>query len=213
MPKQNESKSDLLIILASTSPRRLDLVKQVRLPVIVIAPDADETPFRGEKPKQLVQRLSLAKALSAQTMIRNQNRAGFIVAADTIVVSPQGKKVLGKPADSTEARRMLKSLSGKTHSVLTGYCILNSQSTSKKEPWVRVVETKVKMRQLTEKTIADYISTGEPMDKAGSYGAQGIGGALIEKIEGSFTNVVGLPITEILKDLEVGFKIKPLSWL
>ena len=108
---------------------------------------------------------------------------------------------------------MLKSISGRTHSVLTGYCILDPLDRKNKAPWVRVVESRVKMRKLTEKTIRDYITTGEPMDKAGAYGAQGIGGALIERIVGSYTNVVGLPMTEILMDLESKFKIQLLSWI
>ena len=188
-------------------------MKQVLLPVRVIAPEADETPHRGESPKQLVQRLSLAKALSARTIALKKINQGLIVAADTIVVSPQGKKVLGKPSSALEARKMLRLLSGRTHSVLTGYCILDLSVKRSNAPWVQVVESRVKMRKLSEQAIIDYIATGEPMDKAGSYGAQGIGGALIEKIEGSYTNVVGLPMTEILKDFESQFKIKLLSWL
>jgi septum formation protein len=208
--------SQLSIILASTSPRRLDLLKQIRLPVRVVAPNADETPRRGETPEKLVRRLCLAKAVSVhETMTLSVvlGQSLVIIAADTIVVDPKSKKVLGKPAHSAEARRMLKSLSHRTHSVLTGFCMISVNPNRPVKPWIRVVKTQVKMRKLSQKMIDDYIATGEPMDKAGAYGAQGIGGALIEKISGSFTNVVGLPITEILADLETQFKVKPFSWL
>ena len=186
-------------------------MKQVLLPVKVIAPEVDETPLRGESPRQLVHRLSLAKALFAKEIALKQGHTGLVVAADTIVVSPKNKKVLGKPSSTTEAQKMLKLLSGKTHSVLTGYCILDLSDKKIRTPWVQVVESRVTIRKIPNQCIGDYIATGEPMDKAGSYGAQGIGGALIEKIEGSYTNVVGLPMTEILRDFETEFKIKLLS--
>ncbi len=201
------------IILASTSPRRLDLMKQVSLPIYVIPPNADETPQPGESPKKLVQRLSTAKAQSAKLIALKQFNQGLIISADTIVVAPQSKTILGKPTSKADAKKMLKLLSGKVHSVFTGYCILDISKKTQPMPWVRVVESRVKIRPLSEKTINAYISTGEPMDKAGSYGAQGIGTALIESIQGSYTNVVGLPMTEILLDLESEFNIKLLSWI
>lgn len=188
-------------------------MQQVQLPVQVVVPETDETPLLNESPQQLVRRLSLAKAQAAKAVILAGKQKGLVIAADTIVVKPGGRKILGKPRSPSEAQEMLKSLSGKTHSVLTGYCILEATTRPRKRDWVRVVESRVKIRKLSVHTIQQYIATGEPMDKAGAYGAQGIGGALIDKIEGSFTNVVGLPMTELLSDLEKNFKIQLLSWV
>jgi septum formation protein len=201
------------ILLASSSPRRLDLMTQVQLKVDVMSPQADETPIPGEGPAEMVKRLCIAKALSVALLAQRSHPRGLIIAADTTVVSPNGKLILGKPTSSLEAQGMLRMLSGKTHSVFTGYCILSLDKTRKKKRVVRVIESRVKMRSLTQKTIRSYIASGEPMDKAGSYGAQGLGTALIEQITGSYTNVVGLPMTQILKDLEAHFDVLPFSWL
>ncbi|MGZ6309765.1 MAG: Maf family protein, partial [Bdellovibrionota bacterium] len=106
-----------------------------------------------------------------------------------------------------DAKAMLKLLSGKTHTVLTGYCLLEAVSGGKSRRISRVISSRVKMRKLDAAAIARYVATGEPMDKAGSYGAQGLGMALIEEIRGSYTNVVGLPMAQILSDLEKSFGI------
>jgi septum formation protein len=200
------------IILASTSPRRIDLMKQVGLPCFVRAPEADETPRKGESPRALVSRLAREKAESMLTLALHDFAAALIIGADTIVIAPTGGRILNKPRDAKEACRMLAALAGKTHTVLTGYCILSAARESRPKPLVRVVSTKVTMRALTKKDIAGYVATGEPMDKAGAYAAQGVGMALIDRIQGSYTNVVGLPVSDILEDLEKTFGVPLLSW-
>jgi septum formation protein len=201
------------IILASTSPRRIDLMKQVGLHCKVRSPDADETPRRGESPVRLVARLSREKALSVARKTRQpKDGSTLIIAADTIVVDPSGKKILGKPRNAADARKMLKMLAGKTHTVLTGYCVYEIEAHRVyRHHLVRVVRSRVSMRSLTPQQITAYVATGEPMDKAGSYAAQGIGMGLVEKINGSYANVVGLPISHLLVDLENHFGVKVLS--
>ena len=199
-------------ILASSSPRRVSLLEQVGMRVEICAPFSDEKALRGEKPQALVHRLALEKALSVREIVLKKNRTCFILAADTIVVEPMGRKILGKPRNEAEARRMLGQLAGKTHTVLTGYCILLADQFETDRKRVRVVSSRVKMRSLDAKTIRQYVASGEPMDKAGSYAAQGLGTALIESIQGSYTNVVGLPVTQVLKDLETDFGIPLFNW-
>jgi len=213
-----ESKFHFPIILASTSPRRIELLNQVHLPFEVQPPQTDETPLAKEKPARLVARLALEKAESVRKSSVQRHEACLIIAADTLVVAPCGRagneKILNKPKDVDDARKSLRILSGKTHSVLTGYCILLASSNPRKNKQVlRVVQSKVKMRLLNQSLIESYVQSGEPMDKAGAYAAQGLGMALIEKIEGSYTNVVGLPMTQVLADLEKTFKINLFSWV
>lgn len=209
------------IILASSSPRRIDLLTQAGLPPIVVHPDADETEIKGESPRTMVSRLARDKAEAVATRILaglapgvRRDFPAVIIAADTTVVSPDGKKILGKPINKTDARRMLTRLAGREHTVLTGYCILSLDplGTSKTymRPYsshllVRVVVSRVRMRKLSQVDIARYVLTGEPMDKAGAYAAQGVGMALIESISGSYANVVGLPICQLAQDLEERF--------
>jgi septum formation protein len=204
------------LVLASTSPRRIDLLKQVCLNFQVRAPLSEELTKAGEPPEVMVARLAEEKADSVRDSLIQEIGECLVVSADTIVVAPDGKTVLGKPMDERRAKVMLKLLSGKTHSVLTGYCISHvkpkQKAGQKPRKLIRIVKSKVKMRTLSGKMIQDYVTTGEPMDKAGSYGAQGIGTALIERIEGSYTNVVGLPMAEIISDLEK-FNLKFLSWI
>lgn len=203
-------------VLASTSPRRIDILKSVGIPALTLAPaGVDETPMRGEEPKALVRRLSLAKARSVVPGVLRAHGGAFVLAADTIVVSPAGKgggKILNKPRDTAEAQRMLKTLSGRTHTVHTGYCILAAAREEKAVELKRVVTSRVTMRRLSAADIKAYVASGEPMDKAGAYGAQGMGMALIEKITGSYMNVVGLPIAQVLQDLEERFEIPLFGW-
>lgn len=207
------------LILVSTSPRRISLLGDVRLPIEVESPDTDETRKRGETPHHLVSRLAREKAESAETSALQKHPSCILLAADTIVVAPDGTSILGKPKDQKDAFRMMRLLSGKTHTVLTGYCLLlagphsDLRASKTKKHIVRVVRSQVKMRTLTPDVIRKYISTGEPMDKAGSYGAQGMGMAFIEKINGSYTNVVGLPIAQVLLDLEKLSHTPILSWI
>ena len=207
------------LILASTSPRRIELLTQAGLNPLVIAPHADETIISKESPRSMVARLAREKAEAvAIQVLTGCAVTSIIIAADTTVVAPNGKTILGKPVNEADARRMLAKLAGNTHTVLTGYCILKLSpiSKTKKSPafqshvLVRVVRSRVKMRTLSRADIARYVATGEPMDKAGSYAAQGIGMALIDSISGSYSNVVGLPICQLLADLEERFGI---AWL
>jgi septum formation protein len=195
------------IILASTSPRRVELLGHVGLAVSTMAPEADETPRKGEKPVALVKRLARDKALSVAERALWEHGMGIIIAADTIVVAPGGRTILGKPASPRDAARMLKLLAGRTHTVHTGYCLLACARGERMDVTVRVVTSKVTMRKLTPAMIEQYVLTGEPMDKAGAYAAQGLGMGLIERISGSYTNVVGLPLAQLLADLEKKFGI------
>jgi septum formation protein len=188
------------IILASTSPRRIELLKQLGISFEVISPNADETPKKNETPSALVSRLALDKARSIRS------KSAIIIAADTIVVDPSGKKILGKPRSKPEAEKMLRMLQAATHTVLTGYCLLEGSHSR-----VKVVRSRVKMRALSARQIRAYVATGEPMDKAGSYAAQGRGMALIEKINGSYANVVGLPICQVVQDLGEHFGVQVLG--
>lgn len=194
------------LILASGSPRRKELLEKAGLEFQIFVPEVDETPLRGESPKRMVARLSKEKAQAAREQIQRSVFGApsddlWVISADTTVVSSAGKN-LGKPVDAVEAMRMLKALQGKVHRVYTGYSIARG-----KKIYTRVVETRVYMRKLSEADLKRYIATGECMDKAGSYAAQGYGMILIEKIVGSYTNVVGLPVAEVLKDLKkLGFR-------
>lgn len=210
MAKQKMDMADLNcpIILASTSPRRVELLRNAGFAPIVMAPYAEEIQKKGELPKKMVERLAKDKAFSLMDQIMREYGLGIIIAADTTVVSPQGNKVLGKPKDRKEAVAMLTQLAGKTHTVLTGYCVLSVAREMKPETIVRVISTKVKMRKLDRQTIERYVATGESDDKAGAYGAQGRGMGLIESVTGSYSNVIGLPISDLLQDLEKKFSVE-----
>lgn len=186
-------------------------MKQAGFQAEIRSPGTDEIEIRGESPRQMVARLALekAEAVAATILVESASGETVIIAADTTVVAPGGKAVLGKPKDEREAAKMLRKLSGQTHTVLTGYCILKLAKTGAAKRRVKVVSTRVKMRPLDASAIRRYIATGEPMDKAGAYGAQSIGMGLIETISGSYTNVVGLPIAQLMKDLGREFGVTP----
>lgn len=212
MAKKNASP---IIILASSSPRRVALMTQAGLPPIVVHPNTDETEIKGESPRSMVSRLSREKADAVAARILaglapgvNRDAPSLIIAADTTVVAPDGKKILGKPLDEADARRMLARLAGREHTVLTSYCVLRLNHSHPSRALIRVVVSRVRMRELSRVDIARYVLTGEPMDKAGAYAAQGVGMALIESIRGSYANVVGLPICQLVQDLEQRFDIR-----
>ncbi len=193
-------------------------MKTARIRVVVASPDTDETRRRGESPRQMVRRLAQEKAQSVAVWAGERYSNAVIIAADTTVVAPDGKKVLGKPRSRDEAVRMLSSLAGETHTVLTGYCVLNVEfgnvanlRSKNADITTRVVSSKVKMRKLSRQIIERYVESGEPMDKAGAYAAQGIGMNFIDSISGSYTNVVGLPMSQLLSDLECDFGIQILG--
>ncbi len=188
------------VILASGSPRRKELLTWAGVSFEIIISDIDETPKKNESPHLMVKRLSVEKAIAVGAQLILSNRDAVIVAADTTVVSPKGK-ILGKPDDLNEAFKMISELQGKTHQVLTGYSIVQVKSGKILKPISKVVKTAVTMRSLSVEERRFYLSQGESMDKAGAYAAQGFGMVLIEKIKGSYTNVVGLPMNEVLSDL------------
>lgn len=196
------------IFLASTSPRRLELLTQAGFTFSTLAPHTDETPRPRESAEAMVKRLSRDKARSVVREIGQ--RPVLVIAADTTVVAPGGKRILGKPENLEEARAMVTSLAGRSHTVWTGYTLLLSEAgAAKPRELTRSVKSLVKMRKLTRAQVEAYVARGESMDKAGAYAAQGAGMALIEEIRGSYSNVVGLPIAQLMTDLEARFGVSP----
>ena len=180
------------LILASKSPRRYELLKQMGLDFEVIPSGAVEDFFNTESPREHVIRLAEAKARDVASKYPDH----WVVAADTIVCI--NGSILGKPRCREEAVEMLHRLSGRDHRVLTGFSVCHS---GKGESDQEAVQTVVKMKPLTSAEIAWYVQTGEPFDKAGGYAIQGIGSFMIESIQGSYTNVVGLPLCELIQTL------------
>ena len=189
------------ILLASGSPRRKELLTLAGLSFEIKVPEIDETPLPHEKPVQMVKRLSLEKGTEVWRNFLNQTDSALILAADTTVVNAEGD-ILGKPKDNKEAIHMITSLQGKTHRVYTGYSILEVVTGELCQKLSHSVETKVAIRVLTANEIRNYVARGESLDKAGGYAAQGYGMAIIDKIDGSFSNVVGLPLAEVMEDLK-----------
>jgi septum formation protein len=186
------SKSKLPLILASASPRRQALLRLAAIRFEIIPSRADERFLPGETPAEHVIRLARAKA----TEIAGQHRERWVLAADT-VVEIDGK-VLGKPKNHREAEEMLQNLSHREHRVLTGYCILRFPSLEKREG---KVISRVKFKALSPEEIRWYLNTGEPFDKAGAYAIQGRAAFMVKEVHGSYTNVVGLPLCEIVEAL------------
>jgi septum formation protein len=181
------------LLLASSSPRRAELLRAAGIPFEVFPVEVDEHFRLGEKPEHAVARLAQAKAAVGAA----SHPDAIVLGADTTVVV-RGES-LGKPTDPADAARMLRLLSGRSHEVLTGVCV-----THHGRRLVHVEPTRVRVAQLGESEIAWYVSTGEPFDKAGGYAVQGLGSRFIEGIDGSYSNVVGLPICsvyELLKEL------------
>ena len=180
------------LILASRSPRRYELLKQVGLDFDVIPSRIEEDFIREESPQQHIIRLAEAKALD----VGNQYPDRWVIAADTIVYID--RFVLGKPKNREEAMEMLRHLSGREHWVLTGFSVYHLEKGKRDR---EAVETAVKVKTLTPIEMEWYVETGEPFDKAGGYAIQGIGSFMIESIHGSYTNVVGLPMCELIQML------------
>ena len=180
------------LILASKSPRRRYLLEQAGIEFSVIPSSFDENSVKLSSPDSYVRQLAESKAGD----ISEQYPDSWVIGADTIVLIDG--TILGKPGSRAEARTMLKILSGKTHQVLTGYCICCRRIG---RLFSEAVKTQVRFKKLTEKEIDWYINSGEPFDKAGAYGIQGIGMFLVRRINGSYTNVVGLPVCEIVEYL------------
>lgn len=187
-------------ILASSSPRRRKFLEELGMDFTVHVADVDETPEPSESPEDFVRRLAFEKA----DIVSQQHHVSWVLGADTVVVLDG--KILGKPEDEAAARSMLKNLSGRGHEVWTGFCLRSAENAVVNK---QAVKTDVRFSELTDAIINAYIATGESLDKAGSYGIQGKGGFLVEQIHGSYSNVVGLPLAEVLNTLlEYGI-IKP----
>lgn len=177
------------LILASASPRRRELLAALGVPFRVVPAGVDEVPAPGERPR----RFALRAAREKGEEVAARRPGDWVISADTIVVVDG--RILGKPADRREARAMLGSLSGRWHLVHTAVCLLCKASGYRDEA---CETTRVRFRPLSPAEIEGYLRTGEPGDKAGAYAAQGAGNLLIERLDGSYTNVVGLPMTRLL---------------
>lgn len=181
------------LVLASVSTRRKMLLEQIGLSFSVEPSDVDEDVSGLTDPVQICRRLACDKARAVGSRIGE----GLVLGADTIVVI--GERILGKPADREEAIAMLTSLAGGRHQVLTGLALIDAATGTER---VDHEVTGVWMRELTQRQVEAYVDSGEPMDKAGSYAVQGLGSVLVERIEGCYYNVVGLPIPKLVRMLE-----------
>src|SRR5947209_15410366 len=183
-----------MLILASASPRRQELLRNAGIPFEVQPADIDETPKDGEAPRECAGRLAREKALAVSRLRPRE----YVLGADTIVVV-DGTTILGKPYDAADAAWMLRLLSGRTHEVTTGVCLAGPVAHGFEA--TRCETTLVTMSELSDEEIGEYVSTGEPMDKAGAYAIQGIASRWIPRIEGDYSNVVGLPVALVYKML------------
>lgn len=179
-----------MIILASQSPRRRELLESAGIPFTVRVSHIDEAVAAGEDAVPYARRMAWEKAFAVPADAHE-----IVLAADTTVVC--NGQILGKPSDAQDACRMLSLLSGRSHTVITGICLRLGEAV-----WVSHEETRVWFTHLSQDAIEDYIATGEPMDKAGAYGIQGVASRYIERIDGSYSNVVGLPVSLVWKELQ-----------
>jgi septum formation protein len=182
------------LILASSSPRRRDILTACAIPFEIIPAAIDEQPFPHERAEVYVRRLALAKAEA----VAQHCPEAIVLGADTIVTIDD--LLLGKPQTPDVARRMLHRLRGREHAVMTGVAVIAGRMVERSgDRYAQaVVASRIRMHQFTAATIEWYLATGEPLDKAGAYAVQGLGAALVERVEGSYTNAVGLPLTETL---------------
>jgi len=182
-----------LVVLGTSSPRRLELLSLFRIPFKVITPDVDECIENIYEPQSIVMELSRRKlegVISQLSKNKFFESIDAIITADTIVW--MNGEIFGKPKNEMEAKTMLRKLSGNWHKVFTGVCVKIED-----DEILFFEETKVKFKELSEFEIDYYISTGEPLDKAGAYAIQGLGGVFVERIEGDYSNVIGLPISKL----------------
>jgi septum formation protein len=184
---------DSRLVLASASPRRAELLRAAGIPFDVVVSDVDETQSVGETPDAYVERLAIAKAVA----VADRGEARPVLGADTTVVVDGA--VLGKPIDTTDARRMLLLLAGRTHIVLTGVALVAPRSgvAESRRRLARVCATQVTFAPLTEAELNWYVASGEPMDKAGAYAIQGLASRFVTRVDGSYSNVVGLPVSHV----------------
>lgn len=209
-PSAQTGQSRPKLVLASASPRRLALLAQVGIDPDALRPaEIDETPRKGEMPRGLVQRLARQKAETARDQIGNDRDVAdaYVLAADTIV--SMGRRILMKPQFMEEAVASLQLLSGRTHRVMTGVCLITPDDKMR----TRIVETRVRFKHLSRAEIEAYIASREWRGKAGGYAIQGLAGVFVQKLIGSYTNVVGLPLNEVTSMLVgEGFPIH-YAWL
>jgi len=190
-----------MIVLASASPRRQELLRNAGIAFTVQPADINEAPLAGESPRDCAERLAREKALA----VFRARPLDYVLGADTIVVVDGA--ILGKPRDADDAVRMLRLLSGRTHAVITGVCVVNpvasgQRSVAGKTDLLTASETtSVTFFELSADEIRDYVATGEPMDKAGGYAIQGMASRWIPRIEGDYSNVVGLPVALVYRML------------
>lgn len=190
------------IVLASSSPRRRELLGRLMIEFDICSPDIDETILAGEEPQAYVQRLAAEKARVAMDKLSDKNTV--IIAADTIVYF--NGQILGKPLSAAHAEEMLNSMSDATHVVYTGLFV--GSAAERKLNQCLCVATEVDFKNLSKVDVQTYVATGDPMDKAGAYGIQGEGGRLVKEIRGSLTNVMGLPLDEVKEILSRDFRVK-----
>jgi septum formation protein len=187
------------LILASSSPRRVEILRQAGIPFEVVAPAVHETAYDGEAPVDLVRRLAAEKARAAAAQVRGP---ALVVGADTLVLLDG--QVYGKPATAEEAAAMFRHYSGRTHEVVTGIAVLRLPEGTLR---VEHENTRVTFATMSEDEIADYIASGEPFDKAGAYAIQGRGGRYVTRIKGCYFNVMGLPLSLLYRMLrEMGWQ-------
>ena len=190
-----------MLVLASASPRRQELLRNAGIPFTVYPADVPEQPKPGESPRECAERLAREKALA----VSRQHPADLVLGADTIVVVDG--EILGKPHDERDAGRMLRLLSGRTHQVTTGVCLVGPLRTGNQKLETGFEDTRsettlVTMTTLTDEDIRCYVATGEPMDKAGAYAIQGMASRWIPHIDGDYFNVVGLPVALVCRMLQ-----------
>src|SRR3989344_5942048 len=181
------------IVLASSSPRRKEILEKTGLSFIVDPSNFEENLDQDLEPKELVKELSLGKAKD----VTKRHKNAIVIAADSVVLL--NGKVLGKPHTKEKAESMLSELSGSIHSAITGFTIIDTDTGKTVS---EAVETKIYFKKLTKEEIENYVETGEPLDKAGAYAIQGKGGMFVEKIEGDYYNIVGLPLANLVEKLK-----------
>jgi septum formation protein len=190
------------LILASSSPRRAEVLRNAGFVFEIRPADVDETRQPHEAAEDYVRRVAQAKARAISEPARADRERAIVIAADTIVLA-EGQ-ILGKPRDAEDARRMLRLFSGKTHEVLTALSVINVPAAKEA---LHVEKTRVEFLKMSEEEMETYIQTGEPLDKAGAYGIQGIAGRFATRIEGCYFNVLGLPLSRLWTTLQsLGWK-------
>ena len=194
LPSAVAEQHDLHVVLASRSPRRIELIAQLGITADVVPADIDETPLAGEEPAQYVKRLASSKARAVQERLATD---ALVLGADTTV--DLDGVIFGQPDDESEARRMLKALSARTHRVHTGVAVIGPERSES-----LVVTSMVTFEPVTDALLDWYIGTGEWQGKAGSYAIQGLGGTLVASTRGSMSNIIGLPLQETARLLGLG---------